>query len=238
MLTVHRTRSAVLAFVAATLLTGSSDIAAAARRAAAGPAQPLAARVVGVADGDTLTVLYGGQPVKVRVEGVDCPERGQPFGTAAKRFTSEHTFGKVVELRSHRHDRYGRLVSRVLVGKEDLGLALLAAGLAWHYTQYSNDSTYAQAEQAARTRHVGLWSQKAPVPPWVQRRPGARIPAAVPSRAAPAASAGVLRGNVKSKVFHGPGCPNYRCRQCTATFGSPEEALAQGFRPAGDCQGR
>lgn len=231
-------RPAALSLVLAALFTFSFGVAQG--RGQAHASQRLVGRVIGVSDGDTLTVLLSGRPVKIRVEGVDCPERGQAFGRVAKNFTSQHVFGRTVELQPRESDRYGRLVSRVRAGEEDLGLALLSAGLAWHYTHYSNDQAYARAEQAARARHVGLWSQKDPVPPWVERRPHNVAPPApaVPASQAPRVSGGPLHGNVKSRVFHAPGCPAYNCKQCTAVFASREDAVAHGFRPAGDCFSR
>jgi micrococcal nuclease len=83
---------------------------------AAGPAAAetlLDARVVGVSDGDTITVLYGNRPLKVRLEGIDCPESGQAFGAAAKLYTSDLVFGKTVTVEPRTTDRYGRTVADV-----------------------------------------------------------------------------------------------------------------------------
>jgi micrococcal nuclease len=202
-----------------------------------GFSKPFSAKVIGVSDGDTVTVLVSNRPLKVLLEGIDCPERGQPFGRVATTFTWTRVYGKTVELEPRDTDRYGRLVARIRVGGADLGRELLSAGLAWHYTQYSNDRAYAGAEQGARAKRIGLWSQKDPVPPWVQRRLHAPSPAppARPPSGSTSGTAGPYHGNVKSMVFHAPGCPNYNCTQCTAVFASREDALSHGFRPAGDC---
>ena len=88
-----------------------------------------------VADGDTISVMRDGRSVRVRLEGIDCPESGQDFGQRAKQFTSDLTFGKEVIVDVRDVDRYGRLVARVYVGGEDVSVALVDAGLAWHYTQ-------------------------------------------------------------------------------------------------------
>ena len=129
-----------------------------------------AGRVVGITDGDTISVMREGRSVRVRLEGIDCPERGQDFGQRAKQFTSEMAFGKdaVVEVRDV--NRYGRLVARVSVGGEDVSLALLRSGLAWHYTKYSRDPKLAEAEIAAKAAKLGLWSRPAPTPPWEFRQ--------------------------------------------------------------------
>ena len=71
-------------------------------------------------------------------------------------------------------DRYGRFVSRVSVGGEDLSLALVAAGLAWHYVRYSDDAALARAEADARRKRIGLWAQSVPVAPWEFRRQSRR----------------------------------------------------------------
>ncbi len=202
------------------------------------PAKRFEAEVVGIVDGDTIDVLAGRVKTRIRIEGIDCPELAQPFGRVAKLFTSERVFGKRVEVLPQSADRYGRLVARVQVGGEDLGLALLKAGLAWQYTTYSHDPVYGSAERAARTARQGLWADKDPVPPWVERRhaaapKGTARPAPPPTRAG--SVAGPFHGNVESKVFHAPGCPNYNCKQCTAVFATAQDAIAKGFRPAGDC---
>lgn len=199
-----------------------------------------AGRVVAVHDGDTISVLVGRRTVKVRLEGIDCPELGQAYGRVAKTFTSVHAFGRYVEVDETTLDRYGRSVGRVVVNGEDLSLAIVSAGLAWHYTQYSADRTLDAAEQSARAAHRGLWSQPNPVPPWVYRRPGTRSTSGVRppvSRTAPraASATGPFHGNTQSRVFHAPGCRNYDCRNCTVVFGTREEAIAHGYKAAGDC---
>ena len=202
------------------------------------PAKRFAAEVVGVVDGDTIDVLVGHQKTRIRIEGIDCPELAQPFGRAAKQFSSDRVFGKRVEILTQTTDRYGRTIARVRVGGQDLGLALLEAGLAWQYTTYSHDPVYGSAERGARAARQGLWADKDPVPPWVERRHAAapKAPARpAPPQARARSAAGPFHGNVKSMVFHAPGCPNYNCKQCTAVFATAQEAVAKGFRPAKDC---
>ncbi len=203
-----------------------------------------AGRVVAVHDGDTITVLVGRRMIKVRLEGVDCPELGQPYGRVAKTFTSDRVFGKDVRVEQTAVDRYGRSVGRVMVNGEDLSMAIVSAGLAWHYTQYSSDRALDAAEQSARTAHRGLWSQANPVPPWVYRRPASRSASGVRRPESPSVrpepvegrtAKGPFHGNVQSHVFHAPGCRNYNCVNCTAIFATREEAIARGYKPAGDC---
>ena len=90
--------------------------------------------MVGVADGDTITVLHDGRGEKVRLYGVDCPEKNQDFGQRAKEFASQNVFGKVVEVEPIDTDRYGRTVGLVyLDNKYSLNEALINSGYAWVY---------------------------------------------------------------------------------------------------------
>jgi endonuclease YncB( thermonuclease family) len=106
----------------------------------------------------------------VRLEGIDCPEKGQDFSAQAKQFTSDLTFGKEVTVDVPNVDRYGRLVARISVGGQDVSVALVRAGLAWHFTKYSSDPVLAEAEQVARSAKRALWGQGIPTPPWEFRR--------------------------------------------------------------------
>ena len=129
--------------------------------------EPFQARVVGVSDGDTITVLYGTTEATVRLNGIDCPEKRQPFGARAKQLTSQLAFGKTVTVRPFGKDRYGRTLGEVVPPDgRALNQELVAAGMAWHYTQYSKDETLARLERQAREVRVGLWSEARPVAPW------------------------------------------------------------------------
>lgn len=132
---------------------------------------PFEARVVGVSDGDSITVLDGTTRVKVRLKGIDCPERRQPFGARAKQLTSELAFGKTVTVRPFGKDRYGRVLGEVVLPDgRVLNEELVAAGMAWHYTRYSKDRTLARLERQARRARVGVWSEARPVAPWEFRK--------------------------------------------------------------------
>lgn len=136
-------------------------------------AAEIVGRVVGLADGDTITVLVNDhEKLQVRLAGIDAPEKGQPFGVASKTHLSEQVFGRMVTVEWTKRDRYRRVVGRVLSDGEDVCLDQIRAGLAWHYKQYANEQTagrraaYAAAEEQARQDKVGLWSQPNPIPPW------------------------------------------------------------------------
>jgi endonuclease YncB( thermonuclease family) len=127
-------------------------------------------KCVGVSDGDTMTVLKSGRAVKIRLEGIDCPELGQDFGTRARRFTSKVVFGKIVDIKEYNQDDYGRTVARVYVNGQDLCLELVKAGLAWHLKKHSSDPILGRVEDQARKQKIGLWSMPNPIPPWEYRR--------------------------------------------------------------------
>jgi len=127
--------------------------------------------------------------VKVRLAGVDAPEQGQPFGERSRQNLARLVAGKTVEVRWHKHDRYGRVVGQVWVVSPDArcqaagcpktldaGLAQLTMGLAWHFKRYAHEQgaeereRYSFAEVEARARRAGLWRDPEPVAPWEWRR--------------------------------------------------------------------
>ncbi len=127
--------------------------------------------VVGVSDGDTITVRSARQTVKVRLAAIDCPEKRQAFGARAKQFTSEQVFGQTVTVIPVDVDRYGRLVGEVILDDgPSLNRELVAVGLAWWYRKYSDDQDIAQLEDDARQAKRGLWADPDAIPPWEFRR--------------------------------------------------------------------
>lgn len=136
----------------------------------------LAGRVVGLADGDTITVLDDHfTQHKVRVAGIDAPEKGQPFGNRSKANLSMLVMGKPVRVEWNKKDRYGRIVGVVRVNGTDAGLEQVRAGMAWHYKAYvkeqpaQDQASYAAAEDDARESRRGLWADKTPLAPWDYR---------------------------------------------------------------------
>ena len=135
-------------------------------------AQLLTGRVVGVTDGDTITVLDDQRVQhKIRLAGIDAPEKSQAFGQRSKTFLSSLVFSKPVVVETQKTDRYGRTVGKVLVGDRDANLALVVAGLAWHYKKYETEQSasdrmiYASAEQDARAARQGLWADPSAMQP-------------------------------------------------------------------------
>ncbi|WPU97351.1 thermonuclease family protein [Mucilaginibacter sp. cycad4] len=129
-------------------------------------------KVVKIKDGDTLGLLTGdNQQITVRLAEIDCPEKSQAFGQAAKKFTSDLCFGKEVKLIGNEHDRYGRTVAQVvLTDGTNVNYALVKNGYAWQYKAYSKSTELAVLEQQARENKLGLWQDANPTPPWDFRR--------------------------------------------------------------------
>ena len=140
------------------------------------PAWAWEARVVAVADGDTITVepIQGGDKAKVRLHGIDCPETNQPYGQTAKAFVIEAVLFKEVDVHPSPQgkDRYGRIVAVVEIpGVGVLQELLLEAGLAWVYPQYCKDcGAWEMLEAEARNQRKGLWIEDKPVEPWEYRK--------------------------------------------------------------------
>lgn len=129
--------------------------------------------VVGVADGDTVTILDASNTqLKIRLMGIDAPEKKQPFGNKSKEALSALVFNKPVSVEYSKRDRYGRTVGKILVNGVDANLAQVKAGLAWHYKQYEREQSlddriaYSQSEERARKEHLGLWVDPDPTAPW------------------------------------------------------------------------
>ncbi len=124
--------------------------------------------MVGVSDGDTITVLHNGKGERIRLHGIDCPEKRQAFGNRAKQFTYNLVFAKTVSVQFVDRDRYGRTVGVVLLPDgRSLNRELVKAGFAWWYRRYApEDDTLKQLEQEARQAKRGLWADPHPVPPW------------------------------------------------------------------------
>lgn len=139
-------------------------------------AEVISGKVIRVVDGDTITVLDAQmQQHKVRLAGIDAPERRQAFGHRAQEFLASLVASQQVDVETEKTDKYGRLVGKVLVHGRDINLAVVVAGLAWHYKTYESEQTpadrmlYASAEQDARNQRKGLWVDPSPVAPWTWR---------------------------------------------------------------------
>ena len=169
---------------------------------------------MGVTDGDTIKILTAGNVQhRIRLHGIDCPEKRQPFGAKAKQFTSEACFGKTVRVEVRDTDRYGRTVGEVILPDgRNLNHEIVRAGLAWWYRKYARgDHQLAEAEAEAREARRGLWADAEPVQPWKWRR-GARTGDAGGVKANGDANAGDggYWLNTRSNARHNAKCKWYR----------------------------
>lgn len=190
-------------------------------------------KVVSVADGDTVGVMHNGKEERIRLYGVDCPEKRQDFGQVAKQFTANLVFEKVVDVKPINTDRYGRTVGVVNVNGKILNEELVRGGFAWVYSQYCKESfcsDWAGLQETAKENGIGLWSTPNPIPPWEFRRGESK------NGNKQEQSSVIYHGNVSTKVFHRPGCSQYDCKNCTEVLKSREEAIAKGFKPCGICK--
>lgn len=128
-------------------------------------------KVVKVVDGDTFDILDAAKTTRIRLFGIDAPERGQAFNKRAKEFTDSLVAGKQVRIVVRDRDRYGRTVGDAyLPDGTYINAAIVRAGYAWQFKQYSTDPELARLEQAARRERIGLWEDAQPIPPWEFRK--------------------------------------------------------------------
>lgn len=146
----------------------------------------ISGKVVAVTDGDTIRVLDdNGRQHKIRLAGIDAPEKSQPFGNASRKHLASMVAGKYVRIETLNKDRYGRVLGKVWVQPRDCSScgktlnanhAQILSGMAWWYRDYASDQSpedrgrYKSAVDEARKRKLGLWSEPDPVPPWAWRR--------------------------------------------------------------------
>ena len=130
------------------------------------------ARVIGVVDGDTIEVLHKERLERVELHGIDCPEKGQPFGKRAKQATSDLILGKQVEIAKHGTDKDKHIVAEVLLPDgRNVNQSLVLNGWCWWSRKYApKDMALQQAEEVAKATKKGLWADPNPVPPWIYRR--------------------------------------------------------------------
>ena len=133
--------------------------------------------VVGVSDGDTITVLdKSNNEHKVRLMGIDAPEKSQAFGNEAKQTLSNYIYKKEVSVEYKKLDKYKRIVGKVKLDGQDICLQMIRDGMAWHYTEYEREQSksdrdlYRVAEAKAREVNLGLWVEKQAVSPWMFRQ--------------------------------------------------------------------
>ncbi len=143
-------------------------------------AETLTGKVIHIADGDSITIMRDNTQYKIRLLGIDAPERDQPFGKQARVALNRAINGKIVNAEWNKKDNYGRLVAKVSYKQQDIGLQQIQKGMAWHYKHYAREqdpedqSRYAQAEYQAQRDKQGLWQDAKPIPPWDYRHKRSR----------------------------------------------------------------
>lgn len=142
-----------------------------------GYGESIKGRVVHVADGDTITVLDADKVQhKIRLAGIDAPERSQAFGHRSRESLADLAANRVVFVETTKRDRYGRWVGKVLADGRDINVEQIRRGLAWFYRHYESELTdldqqiYDRAETDAKSSRRGLWADSSPVAPWDFRR--------------------------------------------------------------------
>lgn len=140
-------------------------------------ARTIEGRIVGVTDGDTVSVLDASNTLhKIRLAGIDAPEKAQAFGDRSKQSLSDLSFNRLVIVETTKRDRYGRSLGKVFIDGRDVNLLQLERGMAWFYRAYQSEQSvedrtrYADAERKAKEGRKGLWTDAAPTPPWDYRR--------------------------------------------------------------------
>lgn len=133
--------------------------------------QIFSGKVVKIVDGDTFDLLLkNNTTLRVRMNGIDCPEKRQPYFKNAKQALAINIFGKTISIVSKSKDKYKRTLADVYFNKEHINLKMIANGFAWHYKKYSADIILAKAELNARVKKLGLWSLPSPIAPWEFRK--------------------------------------------------------------------
>jgi endonuclease YncB( thermonuclease family) len=129
----------------------------------------LTGQAIHIADGDNLTVVINDEQVRVRLAGIDAPEKNQPFGTRSRQSLSDLCFWKQVVVTPKGKDQYGRMFAKVRCGDVDAGEEQVKRGMAWIYDRYVKDPSLDPLQAEARAAQRGLWVDSHPTPPWEWR---------------------------------------------------------------------
>ena len=196
-------------------------------------------KVVGVADGDTITIFdTANKEQSIRLQGIDSPEMRRDFGEQAKQNLANLVYGRQVTIEYSKRDNYGHVLGKVLLlDGLDMNLEQIKHGLEWHYKQYEDEQpkadrkAYARAEREAREAPRGLWAGTLPMPPWAWRRTERK------SDRQPTVAFGSIIGNNRTRIYHRPDCPNYNkvAPENKVEFHTIEQAEKAGYRAAKSC---
>jgi micrococcal nuclease len=128
-------------------------------------------KVIGLSDGDTVDILVNNMPVRLRLDGIDAPEKGMPYNKKAKQFLASQIFGKQVTIKNLGLDKYKRTIAKIYLNNKDINLLMLEKGWAWHYKKHNSETSYSQAELRAKAAKIGLWADPStPIAPWEVRK--------------------------------------------------------------------
>lgn len=134
-------------------------------------AETFIARVIGISDGDTMTVLINEhEQIKVRLAEIDAPEKAQPFGKRSKQSLSDLCYQHTAVIERIDIDRYGRTVGKVQCDRVNVNEEQIRKGMAWVYRKYLRDHSLLLLEQKAKSSRLGLWAESEPIPPWEWRK--------------------------------------------------------------------
>jgi micrococcal nuclease len=166
------------------------------------PITEFSALIIGVTDGDTVKILIDNKTLNVRLDGIDAPESGQPFGNRARQELSSLVFGQTVIVQKTGEDRFQRVLGVIFKNKTSINAKLIEDGFAWHYKEYSKDRQLAELEHNARQAKRGLWSDPNPIAPWDYRQ----------FKRTPRASKGTSEYwlNTSSNVRHNSTCESFK----------------------------
>jgi len=221
-------------------------------------------QVIGIIDGDTIEVMHNGKAQRIRLQGIDCPEKGQAFGNNAKQAISALVFAMDVTIQIRGKDRYGRILGDVLlVDGTNVNHQLVKEGWCWWFRKYAPmDTELESLEKEGREAKKGLWADPAPVPPWAFRNArsgqslgisdlvplnddadgnvssrGRPLLGAIDNGAFPSSTPYPMVGNRRTRIYHRADCPNYSQVKPgnRISFKSAAEAEAAGYRLASNC---
>lgn len=215
------------------LLSLSIALFATAAQGADAPAQVFTAEVIAVLDGDTLLVSRGGKPIKLRLAGIDAPEKAQPYGTASQKSLAELVMRKQVQVESRAVDDYGRFVAMVGIAGLNVNHEQVRRGLAWEYSRFHSDRGLVQLQREAQLARRGLWADGGSIEPsqWRRQHPSVVAPPAAVSSAVTSQAAGVAPDEA--------GCDKARCSAMTSCAEARRYYARCGGKPLdGDHDGR
>ena len=206
------------------------------------------AKIIHITDGDTIAVLNNtNDQIKIRLNGIDCPEKAQAYGNKAKQFTQDLVAGKMVTIKAYGQDKYGRTIGEVVLADgRTLSQELIKAGYAWWFFKYSDDEQLGILEVQAKIAKVGLWVDKNPMPPWIFRHRGELATLNSETLAIPPSGLNPppqilgtlpILGNRHSRKYHRPDCSSYNqiAKRNRVPFESAEEARDGGYALAENC---